>query len=308
MGAKDSWGLQQGDEITPDLSVVKLLGGGSSYEAYLAFDEVTYGPVVVKVLRPSQVDDASSLRGLRREVQALATVNHPVVVRGLRHDLDGDRPHVVLEQIDGPRLSSLIRRHGPLPEQQYLPLAIELAGALHYLRGLAGPISTSSRATSSWVPPYGSSTCRGPTVDDAAALTTEIGTDAYMAPEQCPRVPQAFRDPPATSGASGATSSTPSPVTGPSTRGTRRQRTARGATPSWSTRRTSCRTVRRTRSSRSCSPLSSPTRPTGRSRTSWPRHSSRSWPASPRPASPGSAPADHALAGRMQNSLPDGSR
>ena len=155
MGDKDSWGFGPGDEITPDLSTVKLLGGGSSYEAYLAFDEVTYGPVVVKVLRPGQVGDASSLRGLRREVRALATVNHPVVVRGLRHDLEGDRPHVVLEQIDGPRLSSLIRRHGRLPEQQYLPLAIEVAGALHYLRQLGWTHLTSSRATSSWARPRG---------------------------------------------------------------------------------------------------------------------------------------------------------
>ena len=73
-----------------------------------------HGPVVVKVVRPDQVADETSLRGLRREVQALATVNHPVVVRGLRHELEGERPHVVLEQIDGPRLSSLIRRHGRL--------------------------------------------------------------------------------------------------------------------------------------------------------------------------------------------------
>ncbi|MDQ3485351.1 MAG: hypothetical protein M3445_08085 [Actinomycetota bacterium] len=92
--------------------------------------------------------DESSLRGLRREVEALATVNHPVVVRGLRHELEGERPHIVLEQIDGPRLSTLIRRYGPLQEQQYLPLGIEVASALHFsFDTSAGPTSTSSRAT-----------------------------------------------------------------------------------------------------------------------------------------------------------------
>ena len=40
----------------------------------------------------------------------------------------------MLEHIDGPRLSSLIRRYGPLQEQQYLPLAIDVAAALHYFR------------------------------------------------------------------------------------------------------------------------------------------------------------------------------
>jgi serine/threonine protein kinase len=123
---RDSWGFRQGDSITPDLTAMKLLGGGEAYEAYLAFDDITYAPVVVKVVRPAQVEDTSTLRGLRREVETLSAVNHPVIVRGLRSELGGERPHVVLEQLDGPRLSSLIRRFGPLPEQQYLPVTAGL--------------------------------------------------------------------------------------------------------------------------------------------------------------------------------------
>ena len=62
MGTReDGWGLVEGDEVAGGLTAVKLLGGGAAYEAYLAFDEVTWLPVVVKVLRPSQVDDESSL-------------------------------------------------------------------------------------------------------------------------------------------------------------------------------------------------------------------------------------------------------
>ena len=113
-GVARSWDLSEGDAITGELTAVRKLGGGAAYEAWLAFDEVTYSPVVVKLLRPDQVEDDSSRRGMRREVAALAAVNHPVVVRGLRHDFDGPRPHVVLEHIDGPRLWTLIRRHGRL--------------------------------------------------------------------------------------------------------------------------------------------------------------------------------------------------
>ena len=69
MGSDDSWRLAEGDPITGDLTAVRLLGGGSSYEAYLAFDEITYAPVVVKVVRPGLVTDESSLRGLRRGVR-----------------------------------------------------------------------------------------------------------------------------------------------------------------------------------------------------------------------------------------------
>lgn len=186
MTDQPAWQLVEGDPLVEGLTVVRLLGGGSSYEAYLAFDEITYGPVVVKVLRPDQVTDEISLRGLRREVEALATINHPVVVRGLRHDLAGARPHVVLEQVDGPRLSSLVRRQGPLPQQQYLPLAVELAGALHYLRNLGWvhlDIKPSNVIMGAPARLIDLSIARP--VAEAAELDHEVGTDAYMPPEQC---------------------------------------------------------------------------------------------------------------------------
>jgi serine/threonine protein kinase len=179
-----SWRFAEGDAITAELTAVRRLGGGSGYEAYLAFDEVTYGPVVVKIVRPDQVADEHSLRGLAREVDALATVNHPVVVRGLRHELGGDRPHVVLEQLDGPRLSSLVRRYGPLQEQQYLPLAVEISSALHYLRRTGWvhlDIKPSNVIMGAPARLIDLSVARP--VEDAAR-THRIGTDAYMSPEQ----------------------------------------------------------------------------------------------------------------------------
>lgn len=186
MGAgRDSWRLGEGDAITPDLTAVKLLGGGAAYEAFLAFDEVTYGPVVVKVVRPGQVEDERTLRGLRREVDTLARLSHPALVRALRSEVTGDRPHVVLEHLDGPRLSSLIRRHGPLQEQQYLPLAIEVASALHYLhrQGFVHlDVKPSNVIMGAPAKLIDLSVAR--TVDRAANLEYAIGTDDYMAPEQ----------------------------------------------------------------------------------------------------------------------------
>lgn len=182
----DSWSLREGDQLTAELTAMRLLGGGEAYEAYLAFDEITYSPVVVKVLRPNQVESRSSRRGLRREVRALAAVNHPVVVRGLRHEHDGARPHVVLEHIDGPRLSSLIRRYGSLQPQQYLPLAIDVASALHYLRQVDYvhlDIKPSNIIMGAPARLIDLSVAR--TTDQARELSYPVGTDAYMAPEQC---------------------------------------------------------------------------------------------------------------------------
>lgn len=188
-----SWDFAEGASITAELTAVRRLGGGSAYEAYLAFDETTYAPVVVKVVRPDQVGDEHSLRGLAREVEALATVNHPVVVRGLRHELVGERPHVVLEHIDGPRLSSLVRRYGPLQEQQYLPLAIDVASALHYLGRLGWvhlDVKPSNVIMGAPARLIDLSVAR-PAAD--AARTAQIGTDAYMSPEQAD--PERFGEP-----------------------------------------------------------------------------------------------------------------
>ena len=186
MARADSWHLAEGDTITADLTALRLLGGGCAYEAYLAFDEITYAPVVVKLVRPGQVADELSLGGLRREVEALGTVNHPVVVRGLRHDLLGARPHVVLEQIDGPRLSTLLRHHGPLPVQQYLPLAIDLASALHYLRRVGWThldIKPGNVIMGAPARLIDLSVARP--LAAAGALRAAVGTGPYMAPEQC---------------------------------------------------------------------------------------------------------------------------
>lgn len=182
----NSWEFHEGDEIVPGLTAMRLLGGGSSYEAYLSFDELRYAPVVVKVIRPHLVEDRGTLRGLEREVDTLGRVNHPAIVRGFHAVLGGPRPFVELEQIDGPRLSSLIRKHGALPLQQLVPLAVELASAAHYLRQLDLvhlDIKPSNVIMGAPARLIDLSIARS--AEAAARLTDAIGTDDFMAPEQC---------------------------------------------------------------------------------------------------------------------------
>ncbi|MBZ5740256.1 serine/threonine-protein kinase [Nocardioides mangrovi] len=179
-----SWDFPEGAPITAELTAVRRLGGGSAYEAWLAFDEVTYAPVVVKAVRPGRIHDERTLLDLAREAEALAAVNHPVVARGLRHVPGGDLPHLVLEQVDGPRLSSLVRRYGPLEEHQYVPLAIEVASALHYLRRIGWvhlDVKPSNVIMGAPARLIDLSVARRA---DDAARTRGIGTDAYMSPEQ----------------------------------------------------------------------------------------------------------------------------
>lgn len=180
-----TWGCREGDALTRELTTMRPLGGGPSYETYLAFDAITYSPVVVKVLRPESTTDPRALRELSREVDALSRLSHPAVERLLRHELTGARPHLVLEHYEGSRLSSLVQRLGALRQQWYLPLAIEIASVLQHLRMVGWmhlDINPSNIIMGSPARLIDLSLAR-PVA--AAAEVGELGAAAYLAPEQC---------------------------------------------------------------------------------------------------------------------------
>ena len=51
---RPTWGLAEGDEIAPGRTVLRALGGGRRYEAFLVWDEHRLAILVAKVLRPDQ--------------------------------------------------------------------------------------------------------------------------------------------------------------------------------------------------------------------------------------------------------------
>jgi eukaryotic-like serine/threonine-protein kinase len=186
MSERPSWEFEEGDAIAPRRTVLKSLGGGTRYEVYLAWDEVMFSICVAKVLRPDNVDDERALRDLRREAEMLERLAHPVIVRGFDAVVDGPHPHVLIEHLEGPSLRRLIRRGGPLPPEQLLPLALHVAGALEYLRHMeAVHLDVKPDNIIMGVPPRLIDLSIARTFERAGRLSSPIGTDAYMAPEQC---------------------------------------------------------------------------------------------------------------------------
>jgi len=180
-----SWTFREGDEIAPGRNAVRLLGGGHRYEAYLAWDEELHALVVVKILRPSLLEDEAARAAIAGEAQALEGLDHPVIVRCFDAVLEGDRPHLVLEFLDGPRLSTLLRRYGIVVEQ-LLPLALQMCSALHYLsRRRIVHLDVKPRNIIMSAPPRLVDLSVARRLDDVRKIRTPIGTDAYMAPEQC---------------------------------------------------------------------------------------------------------------------------
>jgi serine/threonine protein kinase len=182
---RSSWELGEGAEIAPGRSAVRLLGGGERYEAYLAWDDRLLSLVVAKLLRPSLVDDAHARAGLIAEAAMLRRLQHPVIVRGFAAEPDGERPHIVLEHVEGPRLSTLLRTSAVALEQT-LSLGLQLSSAAHYMstRGvvhldikpqniiMAGPARLIDLSVAKLT-------------EELAGISSPVGTTKYMAPEQC---------------------------------------------------------------------------------------------------------------------------
>jgi serine/threonine protein kinase len=183
---RSSWGFHEGAAIAPGRTVLKALGGGSRYEALLVWDERLFAIMVAKVLRPDQAADEHALRELRREAEALERLAHPVIVRGFDAVLDGPHPHLLIEHLEGPTLRRVIKRGGPLPLQQVLPLALHVAAALHYM-AREGMVHLDVKPDNivMGVPPRLIDLSIACDVERAARLRGPTGTDSYMAPEQC---------------------------------------------------------------------------------------------------------------------------
>jgi serine/threonine protein kinase len=183
---RPSWKFEQGVEIAPGRAALKSLGGGSLYEVYLVWDELLHAICVAKVVRPGQAGDEHAARELSAEAEILERLAHPVIVRGFDAVLDGPHPHLLVEHLEGPSLRRLIKRGGALPLQQLLPLALSLSGALHYMSRMdVLHLDVKPDNIIMSVPPRLIDLSIARSIERAKRVRKPIGTDAYMAPEQC---------------------------------------------------------------------------------------------------------------------------
>lgn len=186
MSYRPGWGFTEGDEIAPGRSVLKVLGGGTRYEVLLVWDELRFAVMVAKVLRPGSVGDAEALDDLREEADALAALAHPVLVRGFDAVLDGPHPHLLIEHLEGPTLRRLLKAESTLALQQLIPLGLHVAAGIAYMAA-AGWVHLDLKPDNliMGVPPRIIDLSIARTVEHAARTRGFLGTDPYMAPEQC---------------------------------------------------------------------------------------------------------------------------
>ncbi len=189
--------LNPGTTLGP-YTVTAKIGEGGMGEVYRARDTKLDRDVALKVLSDSFTSDPDRLARFEREAKLLASLNHPNIghIYGLEEAEGGasNLRALVLELVEGPTLADLIGQ-GPIPIDDALPIARQIAGALGAAHG-QGIIHRDLKPANVKVRDDGTVKLLDfglarPVAEDDMRTVAEVtlagrvfGTPGYMAPEQ----------------------------------------------------------------------------------------------------------------------------
>jgi serine/threonine-protein kinase len=171
-------------------------GEGGMATVWLARDVKHERPVAVKVLRRELGESVGADR-FAREILITARFNHPNIVPVLDSgvlELGAVRlPWYAMPYVEGPSLRDHLARNGPLPLDEALRYAAEVADALDFAhaRGVVHrdvkPGNILLQAGHALVADFGIARAMDAASRAGTAMTTEglLGTPVYMSPEQC---------------------------------------------------------------------------------------------------------------------------
>jgi eukaryotic-like serine/threonine-protein kinase len=183
--------------------VLSAIGAGGMGEVYQAHDTKLGRDVAIKVLPEAVAHDLERLARFQREAKMLAALNHPNIATIFGLEQSGATHYLVMELVPGDTLQQRVKGDGPVPVEEALTIAKQIAEALEaahekgiihrdlkpanvkltpegkvkvldfgLAKAFAGDTSTEDMGNS-------------PTLSMAATMQGVIlGTAAYMSPEQ----------------------------------------------------------------------------------------------------------------------------
>jgi len=191
--------LQSGPKLGP-YEIQAPAGAGGMGEVYRARDTRLERTVAIKILPAHLAGDAGLRQRLDREAKAVATLSHPNIctLYDVGHQAGVD--FLVMEYLEGETLDQRLQR-GPLPPEQLLPIAIQIADALEraHKQGIVHrdlkPANIMLTKSGAKLMDFGlAKSTEAPIASALTEMTAEnrkltaegtiVGTFQYMAPEQ----------------------------------------------------------------------------------------------------------------------------
>jgi eukaryotic-like serine/threonine-protein kinase len=169
------------------------LGSGGMSSVYLAEHTKMHDKRAIKVLPRSRLGNSSYLARFQLEAKAIASLNHPNIVRAHDIDNDGETHYIVMEYIDGADLQTLVKKRGPLGFAEVADYVAQAARGLQHAHDI-GLIHRDVKPANVLVNSKGQVKLLDLGLalfsdDTAASLTIDyndkvLGTADYLAPEQ----------------------------------------------------------------------------------------------------------------------------
>jgi serine/threonine protein kinase len=99
----------------PRYRLIKYLGQGGMGQVWLAEHRLLHRTVALKVIRRRLTANRAAVERFKREMQLVAKMDHPNVVRAFDAEQAGDTHLLVMEYVDGTSLARMVEAAGRLP-------------------------------------------------------------------------------------------------------------------------------------------------------------------------------------------------
>jgi hypothetical protein len=169
--------------------LLELIGTGGMGTVYRAIDRRSGVVVALKVVHPHLQDDVSYVERFRREAHLASLLRSPYVVHTLDNGFDNGRYFMVMEYVEGLKLSEILRS-GPLAPLQALAITSQIGMALaeaelnHVVHRDIKPDNIILTAHDRSVKVLDFGIARQTMVGGVTVTGLFVGTVAYSAPEQ----------------------------------------------------------------------------------------------------------------------------
>ena len=173
----------------------EIVGEGAMARVYKAYDPEIDRTLAVKLLKSQLADDDQYRLRFLREARAAGVLSHPNIVTIFDVGVDGKKPYIAMELIEGMTLSEILGSDKVLSVKEIVEIGIQLSRALDYAhrKGVIhrdikpGNIMLLNETTTVKVADFG--ICRidgaeGGEQNQQTQLGDVLGTPNYMSPEQ----------------------------------------------------------------------------------------------------------------------------